>query len=205
MCLHVYSLFHFGNKSELVLCSEDFEVNSHYKRFQLHKLVWWRHEWLEARPWVVSFFHLATSNSTCTSFLWYHCFLLISEGMIFAKDPSRCWTSVKYERFIKICIWQIFFCVWWTEIPVKLLLQLEILVNIPDVQSDADAESPSCASIQALVQREEKVSTSTPVRMSFVCFLGHTELFQQSLVAMSECNCSLLDCCLSHTDVGKLC
>lgn len=66
-------------------------------------------------------------------------------------------------------------------------------MNIPDVQLAKDAESLSCASIQPVVQREEKVNTSTAVRMSFVCFIGHTKLFQQSLVAMCECNCILLD------------
>lgn len=61
-------------------------------------------------------------------------------------------------------------------------------MNIPDVEVAAYAESPSCASIHPVVQREEE-STSTFVRMSFDCFIGHTKLFQQSLVAMSECNC----------------
>lgn len=72
-------------------------------------------------------------------------------------------------------------------------------MNIPDVQVATDAESPSCASIQPVVQREEKVSISTVVKMSFVCSIVHTKLFQQSLVAVSECNCSLLACYLSHT------
>lgn len=61
-------------------------------------------------------------------------------------------------------------------------------MNISDVQVATDAEVLSCASIQP-VQREEKISTSIAVRMSLVCFIGHTKLFQQSLVAMSECDC----------------
>lgn len=71
---------------------------------------------------------------------------------------------------------------------VKLLLQLEIPVNISDVQMATDAEILSRASIQP-VQREEKISTSIAVRMSFVCFIGHTKVFQLSLVAMSEYDC----------------
>lgn len=61
-------------------------------------------------------------------------------------------------------------------------------MNIPDVQVATDAESLTCASIQPVVQREEE-STSTTVRMSFVCFIGRTKLFQQFLIAMSECSC----------------
>lgn len=61
-------------------------------------------------------------------------------------------------------------------------------MNIPDVQVAIDAESLTCASIQPVVPREEE-STSTTVRRSFVCFIGHTKLFQQFLVVLSECNC----------------
>uniref|UniRef100_A0A8D2P628 Transcription factor TFIIIB component B'' Myb domain-containing protein n=1 Tax=Zosterops lateralis melanops TaxID=1220523 RepID=A0A8D2P628_ZOSLA len=49
-------------------------------------------------------------------------------------------------------------------IPVQIqetMEELEISVNIPDVQLAKDAESLSCASIQPVVQREEKVNTST--------------------------------------------
>lgn len=57
------------------------------------------------------------------------------------------------------------------------------------MQVAADAESLYCASIQPVVQREEKVSTSTAVRMSFVCFIVHTKLFPQSPVVEFEGNC----------------
>ncbi|XP_066195828.1 transcription factor TFIIIB component B'' homolog [Sylvia atricapilla] len=48
-------------------------------------------------------------------------------------------------------------------IPVQIqetMEELEIPVDIPDVQVAVDAESLSCASVQPVVQREEKVSTS---------------------------------------------
>lgn len=60
-------------------------------------------------------------------------------------------------------------------------------MNIPDVQVSTDAESLSHASVQLMVQ-EEKVSTSTAVRMLFVCFIALLKLHGQCLVAMLACN-----------------
>lgn len=70
-------------------------------------------------------------------------------------------------------------------------------MNIPDVQVATDVESLSHASVQPVVEREEKVNTSTAVRMSFVvvvgfffafCFIAHTDLCGQCQVAVSACN-----------------
>ncbi|NXH73882.1 BDP1 factor, partial [Hydrobates tethys] len=55
-------------------------------------------------------------------------------------------------------------------IPVQIeetMEELEISVNIPDVQVATDVESLPHASVQPVVQKEEKVSTSTAVRMPF--------------------------------------
>ncbi|NXT47972.1 BDP1 factor, partial [Pluvianellus socialis] len=55
-------------------------------------------------------------------------------------------------------------------VPVQIeetMEELEISVNMPDVQLVTDVESLSHESVQPVVQNEEKVSTSTAVRMSF--------------------------------------
>ncbi|NXD28102.1 BDP1 factor, partial [Spelaeornis formosus] len=79
-------------------------------------------------------------------------------------------------------------------IPVQIqetMEELEISVNIPDVQVASDVESLSCASIQSVVQREEKISTSTAVRMSFACINdGNTEA-AMTLLSMGDPNFQL--------------
>lgn len=54
-------------------------------------------------------------------------------------------------------------------------------MNIPDVLVATDVKSPSHASVQPMVQREENVSTSTSVRMSclVVCSIARTKLCEQ--------------------------
>lgn len=56
-------------------------------------------------------------------------------------------------------------------------------MNIPDVLVATDVKSPSHASVQPMVQREENVSTSTSVRMSclVVCSIARTKLCEQWL------------------------
>ncbi|NXN67036.1 BDP1 factor, partial [Himantopus himantopus] len=74
-------------------------------------------------------------------------------------------------------------------IPVQIeetMEELEISVNIPDAQVVTDVESLSHASVQPVVQTEEKVSTSTAVRMSFVGINDGSTEAAMTLLAMGD-------------------